>query len=173
MSQIGDGLEMLVLVSQSLTGSKAAGMEIPSKSFLVGTSVVLELFRGKTSSLGLGLGICHLSVMGEQLLKVLGTKDANLGQKQFTLNERSSCVVEDSPDGHQVLELATGLLNDTVLALKDDGHTREIGNLGVADDERINVEATSGQNTRDAREHTGLVLNKTVEDMAFGRKLGG
>jgi len=164
---------MLVLVSQSLTGSKAARVEVSSQGLLVGTSIVLELFRSKTSSLSLSLGIRHLSVVGEQLLEVLGTEDANLGQEQFTLNERSSRVVENGPDWYQILELTAGLLNDTVLTLEDDGHTREVGNLGVADDQRVNVEATSGQNTRDAREHTGLVLNKTVEDMAFGRSLGG
>lgn len=123
VGKIGDGLEMLVLVSQSFTRSKAGGMEVSSESFLMSASVVLEFFRSEASSLGLGLGIRHLPVVGEELLKVLRAEDADLGQKKFALNERSSRVVEDGPDWYQVLELTTGLLNDTVLALKHDGHT--------------------------------------------------
>ena len=41
-------------------------------------------------------------------------------------------VVQDSPDGYEVIKLSTSLLNDTVLALKHNGHARKIFDFGIA-----------------------------------------
>lgn len=149
VGEIGDGLKMLVLVSQSLASSKATGVEVASQSFLVSASVGLKLLRSKTSDLSLSLGIGHLSMMGEELLKVLGTQDANLGQEQFALDKGSRGVVKDGPYRDQVLKLTAGLFDDAVLALENDGHARKIGNFSVADDQGVDVEATGSENTGD------------------------
>jgi hypothetical protein len=112
-------------------------------------------------------------MVSEELLEVLRTQDRDLGKEQFTLDKRSLCVVEHSPHGDQVLKLAAGLLHDTLLPLQDNCHAREIIDLGVADDQAVDVEATGSQDTRDAGEHTGLVLHQAVEDVALVRLLGG
>jgi len=37
----------------------------------------------------------------------------------------------------------------------------------MADDERVNVEASCSEDTRDAGENTGLILHEAVEDVSF------
>ncbi len=108
-------------------------------------------------------------MMGHQLLEVLGPHDGHLGQEQFALHERRGRVVEDGPDGDEILELAAGLLDDAVLAGQHDGHAREVVDFGVADDERVDVEAARGEDAGDAREHARFVLHEAVEDVSFGR----
>lgn len=111
--------------------------------------------------------------MGKQLLEVLGAQDGDLCKKQLALYEGRLGVVEDSPHRDKVLELAAGLLDNAVLALQHNGHARQVVDLGVAHDQAVNVEATSGQNARDAREHTGLVLHQAIQDVSLGRGLRG
>jgi hypothetical protein len=45
----------------------------------------------------------------------------------------------------------------------DDAHPAQIVDLGAARDERVDVEATTGEDSRYARQHTGLVLHETVQ----------
>ena len=68
-------------------------------------------------------------------------------------------------DTYQVLQLSPGLLYDAVLSAQDDAHATEVADLRPAHDERVDVEATSSKDPRDAREHTRLVLHEAVEDM--------
>lgn len=84
--------------------------------------------------------------MCEQLLEVLGTQDADLGEKELTLDEGCSGVVQDSPDGHEVLQLSACLLNNTILAFEDNGHATEVLDFGVANDETVDVEAAGCEN---------------------------
>jgi hypothetical protein len=107
----------------------------------------------------------HVAVVSEELLKVLRAENGDLGQEQLALNKGRLCVVKDSPDRDEILELAAGLLYDALLSLQDNSHAREVIDFGVADNKTVNVEATSSQNTRDTREHTGLVLDQAVEDV--------
>jgi hypothetical protein len=60
------------------------------------------------------------------------------------------------------------LLNDTILAAENDTHATQVANLGLAYNQGINVEPSPGQDSRDAGEYSGLVLNETVEDMPEG-----
>jgi hypothetical protein len=78
-----------------------------------------------------------LEVGGEVGLGELWTKDGDLGNKELTLDHRGVGVVQDGPHRDEVLELATGLLNDGVLALEDDAHARKVADLGLADDKRV------------------------------------
>ena len=172
MCQVCDVLQVLVLETQSLGRSQVARVVV---HLLVGV-VLLELFGRHVlgrDRVVVGIGIGHLAVVGEKLLEVLGSKDRDLCEEKLALNERSAGVVQNSPDGHEVLELAAGLLNDTILTLQHNGHAREVGDFGAADDERVDVEAAGGQDTGHAREHTGLVLDKTVQDVAVARRLAG
>ncbi|KAJ5610386.1 hypothetical protein N7510_007105 [Penicillium lagena] len=139
VSQTSDGIQMLVLVTESLAGRQVAGVEF---------------------------GILRVTQL--QFLKELRAENGHLGQEELTLHQGRVGVVEDSPDGHEVVELATGLLDDTLLALEHDGHARQILDLGVADHQTINVEAAGGENAGHAGQHTGLVLDQAVQDVALG-----
>ena len=97
VSKVGDGLEMLVLVTEGFRGGELAGMEIASGTLLERLLVlVVELGVG-----GRRLGVAggDLAVVGEQLLKVLGAEDVDLGEEQLALDEGGAGVVEDGPDG--------------------------------------------------------------------------
>lgn len=171
VSQASDGVQVLVLVSQGLTGGEVARVEIRSVGQRALDLLLLPL-------LGLALGFLpgntvlrggDLPVVLEQLLEDLRAQDADLGQEQLTLDQGSVGVVQNSPDGDEVVQLATGLLDDAVQSAQDDGHAREVLNLGVADDETVDVESSGGEDTGDSREHTGLILDETVQHMALGR----
>lgn len=163
VGEIGDILQVLVLVAQSLAGGEPARVEVGGRLDEGGVVGLVAV--------GLGLEPIgrHLAVVGEQLFKVLGAENVDLGQEELALHEGSVGVVEHGPDGDEILQLAAGLLHDAVLAREHDGHAREILHLGAAHDERVDVEAAGGQNARDAREHAGLVLDQAVEDVALGR----
>jgi hypothetical protein len=142
---------MLVLVSQSLTARKVAGVIfLGFRGGLVIGALLLRLHRLN--------GGGDLAVMLEKLLEVLWTQNADLGQKQLTLNKRRVRVIEDSPDGNKIIQLAAGLLDNAILTLQHDGHARQVLHLGIANNQTVNVEAAGGQDPRNAGEHTGLVL---------------
>lgn len=108
-------------------------------------------------------------MVSQQLLKVLGTEDVDLGEEQLTLDESSVGVVQDGPDGDKVLELPPGLLNNAVVTSQNNGHAGEVLDLGVAHNEGLNVEPASGNDTGQAGQDTGLVLDEAVEDVSLGR----
>jgi hypothetical protein len=162
VSQSCNGIQMLVLVSECLTARQVAGVEFLSRPrqrpFL---AALLPLaFYGID-------GCCDLTMVLEQFLEELGAQNADLGQKEFTLYERRVRVIEHSPNRDKIIQLAASLLNDSVLTLQHDGHARQILHLGIADDKTVNVEAAGRENPRDTREHTGLVLYQTVQDMTL------
>ena len=69
-------------------------------------------------------------------------------------------------DTHQVFELSTGLLDDAVLAAEDDAHLRQVADFRPTYDQGVDVEPASSKNARHAREHSWLVVHKTVEHMS-------
>lgn len=156
VSQAGDSIQVLVLVTQSLAVRQVAG-------------VVLDLFNGLTTVLlvqSLG-GSGDLTVMLEKLLEELRTQDGDLGEEQLALDQGGVGVIQNSPDGNKIIQLAASLLNHTVLTLQHDCHAGEILNLSVAHNQAVNVEATGGQNSGHSGQHTGLVLNQTVQDVTL------
>lgn len=172
----GDSAQMLVLVTERLADSEVAWVEVfpqrvsgcflgKSMAFLFCQLLGIEVLQLWATS--------HVAVVSEELLEVLGAEDRDLGEEQLALNKRGLCVVEHGPDRNQVLELAAGLLDNTLLALQDDGHARQVIDLGVADYETVDVEATSSQDAGNTREHTGLVLHQAVEDVLLVRLLRG
>lgn len=74
-----------------------------------------------------------------------------------TMNERRAT--------HEILQLPSCLLNDTILSVKDDTHATQVADLRPAHHKRINIEPSSGQNPRHARQHTRLILHKAVQDV--------
>jgi hypothetical protein len=155
---------MLVFVSESLTAGQVAGVEFLSslgqRPFL---AVLLpHAFYGID-------GCCDLTMVLEQFLEELRAQNADLGQEEFTLYQRRVRVIEHSPNRDEIIQLAAGLLNDSVLTLQHDGHARQILHLGITDNKTVNVEAAGRKNPRDTREHTGLVLYQTVQDMTLRR----
>ena len=162
-----NGLQMHMLMPQRLTGNQPTGMVIHPVHFTLLPATLLRTL-GEIRRVGSG----HFAMMGHELLEVLRAEDRDLGEQQFALDERGGRVVKDGPNGDEVLELAAGLLDDAVLAGQHDGHAREVLDLGVADDERVDVEAARGKDAGHAREHAGLVLHQAVEDVPFRRRRG-
>lgn len=157
VGQAGDGIQMLVLVAQSLAGRQVAGVVFDLLGAVLGLA------------LALGFGSDDLAVVLEQLLEELGAKNRYLGQQKLTLHQGRVGVVQHSPDGNKVVQLATGLLDDAVLALQHNSHTRQVINLSVAHNQTVDVEATGSEDSRHAGEHTGLVLNKAVQNVSLRR----
>lgn len=119
------------------------------------------------------LAVAHFAVVGEQLLKELGSENVDLGKKEFALDQSGVAIIQHSPDRHQVFQLSSSLLNNAVLAGQDDGHARQILHLGVAHNQRVNVETSGSEDTGETREHTRLVLDQAVEDVTLRRRHGG
>src|SRR5690554_2107385 len=68
---------------------------------------------------------------------------------------------------YKIFQLSPGLFNGSRFAAKDNGHTTQICNLSLGNHQRVNVEASSGENTRDTTYYSGLVLHQTVEDVSL------
>lgn len=66
---------------------------------------------------------------------------------------------------HEILKLPPGLLDDAVLSAENDTHATEVLDLGGTDDEGVDVEATGGEDARDAGEDSRLVLDEAVESV--------
>jgi hypothetical protein len=148
---------VLVLVTQSLAGRQVTGVV-----FDLLETVALALLQGLSGS-------GDLTVVLEELFEELGAKDGDLGEQQLTLDQSRVGVVQNGPDGDKVVQLAASLLDNTVLALEHNGHAGQIIDLGLANHQTVNVEATGGQDTGHTGEHTGLVLNQAVQNMALRR----
>ena len=69
-------------------------------------------------------------------------------------------------DTHQVFKLSPSLLYDRILSAQNDAHATQVPDLRAANDQGVDVEPASSKNARHAREHSGLVVHKTVEHMS-------
>ncbi|EEQ37845.1 conserved hypothetical protein [Clavispora lusitaniae ATCC 42720] len=83
-------------------------------------------------------------VGGNQLSEVLRAQQGNTSQQQLTLDDLGVRVVQHSIHGHQVLNLATRSLDNSVTAAQNNRHPRQILDFGVANHKRVNVEASGG-----------------------------
>jgi len=70
-------------------------------------------------------------------LRELGAEDGKFGEEEFTLDGRGLSVVEHGPDGDDVFELTTCLFDDAVLPSKDDAHSGQVVDFGLAHDEGV------------------------------------
>lgn len=121
----------------------------------------------------------HLVVVvrrGGHHAAVIGGGRGNAGDLddgKLTLDDVLVAVVEHSPDVHEVLKLAHGLLDLGVGALDSNGHTAELLDVGRADGKRVNVEAASAHEAGDLGEHTGGVIHEHTHDVLLGLLLHG
>lgn len=69
----------------------------------------------------------------------------------------------------KIFDLSASLFDDTVLASKDDTHPTEVSNFRSAHHQGIDVETSTGKNPGHARQHSGLVLNETIENVPISR----
>ena len=141
MSQMGDGIKMLHLVSQSLTRGQTTRMvirlELQPFPLLRLSSWAFFLVDIR------GIYRCrHLPVMLEQLLEEFRTQKVNFGQDKFPLDKGRLSIIQNGPHGNQILKLTTGLFNNSTLTLKHNGHARQILHLGTAHNQAVNVEAS-------------------------------
>lgn len=74
---------------------------------------------------------------GKLFLGELGAKDGEFGKEEFPLDSWRLGVVEDGPDGNEILELTTSLLNDTVLTTEDDTHSGQVADFSLTHDKRV------------------------------------
>lgn len=166
MSEVGDGLQVLVLVSQRLTGGQLARVEVLG-------GVGKRSVNGLMGVVDIGVTSSNLAVVSQELLKVLGSENVDLGEQKLTLDKGGVGVIQNSPDWDEILQLSPGLLDNAVLTSQHNGHARKILHLGVAHNKRVNVEATGGKNSGDTGQDSGLVLNQAVEDVTLRGSGGG
>lgn len=133
---------MLVLVPQCLTGSQLTRVKVLPHRLGPLMRTILHLI----DTFQRPFHIRHLAVMRQQLLEILGPKDANLCKQQLALHERRRSIVQHRPHWHQVLELATRLLHHAVLTLQHNRHATQVRDLCVAHDQTVDVEAARGEN---------------------------
>lgn len=159
MSQTSDGVQMLMLVAQSLTERQMAGVV-----FLACRSGLVVLVLLAFQSLP---GGGDLAVVLQKFLEELRAKNADLGQQEFTLHQGRIGVVQNSPDGDQVVQLTTSLLDDTILTLKHNGHAGQVLHFSVANDQAVNVEPAGSKDPRDTGQDTGFILHEAVQDVTL------
>lgn len=108
----------------------------------------------------------------ELIFEVLGPKDRNFDEKQLARYHASVGIVENSPNRdlynnhkyvflcwrlngrrvtYEIFELSASLLDDAVLTTDDDRHTTQVANFSATDNQRIDVEPSSSQDTGHAR----------------------
>jgi len=172
VSEVCDVLQVLVLETQSLRRRQITWVIVGHLMRVVRLKLLRRHVLSRNGAV-VSVGVSHLAVVSEEFLEVLRAENRDLREEQFALYERSAGVVQHGPDGHEILELATSLLDDAILALQHDGHAREVGDFSATNNERVDVETAGSQDTRDAREHTRLVLHQAVEDVAVTRRRAG
>lgn len=74
---------------------------------------------------------------------------------------------------NEILQLSPCLFDDAILTSQNDAHATQVINLSRADDEGIDIESSGGEDSRNAREHSGLVLDEAVERVAREGLEGG
>ncbi len=96
---------------------------------------------------------------------------ADLDEHQVALDEVLAADVVHLDDGDDLVELLADLIEHVVVAVDDEGHARQVGVLGLADGEAVDVEAARGEHAGDVRENAGLVLHQGGKHVPHRRSL--
>ena len=88
---------------------------------------------------------------------------ADLHQDEFALDGRRRLQLDDLQHVDELVELLGDLLQRQVLDVDHDGDAGDVGVLGDADGERVDVEAAAGEQRGDPGEDAGLVLHQDGE----------
>ena len=89
----------------------------------------------------------------------------DLDEHQVALDEVLAADVLHLDDGDDLVELLADLLQLGVVAVDDEGHARQVGLLGLADGEAVDVEAARGEHAGDVGQDAGLVLHQRRQDV--------
>src|SRR3954453_1530279 len=131
----------------------------------------LQLVRGAGGLEGHRVGVDVDDARAEQLgglqhLRALGQRRADLHEQQLALDGGALLQLDDLDHLDQLVQLLGDLLERRGLGVGDDRHAGEVGVLGRADGERLDVEAAAAEQRRDAGQDTGLVLDQDRERVA-------
>ncbi len=74
-------------------------------------------------------------------------------------------------DGDDLVELLADLLQREIVAVDDEGHARQVGVLGLADREAVDVEAARGEHSRDMGQDAGLILHQRGQNVSHAHRL--
>ena len=74
--------------------------------------------------------------------------------------DREAPGLYDPDDRDHFVQLLAKLIELGVVAMDDESHARKVGDLGLADGERIDVEAARSEHAGDLSQHAGLILNE-------------
>ncbi len=91
------------------------------------------------------------------LFKVLGAENGDLDEHELALDDLGVGVSQARPRQGRGPRAACEPARSRRPATQHDAHARQIADLGAAHDERIDVEASRGKGSRNARQHTRLV----------------
>ena len=94
----------------------------------------------------------------------------DLDQHQIAFDEVLRADVVDPDDRDDLLELLADLLEHAVVADDDERHPRELGILGLADGQAVDVVAARGEHARDVGQHAGHVLHDGRQNVTHLRK---
>ncbi len=92
-------------------------------------------------------------------------RGVDLDQHQVTLDEIRPGDVEHLDDGDDLLELLADLLEQPVVAVDHDGDPRQVGVLGLADGEALDVEPPRREHPGNVRQDPRLVLHQRRQHM--------
>ena len=92
----------------------------------------------------------------------------DLDQGQLVLDRRLAGQVLDLEHVDQPVELLDRLLDEHVVAVEGDRHPADVGLVGVADGERLDVEVARPHQARHAVQDAGLVEDEDDQDVAVG-----
>src|ERR1700761_2371011 len=96
---------------------------------------------------------------------------ADLNEHELALHCLRRLKLDDLDDVDQLVELLGPLLKRMLLAVHHDCHPGNLLVLGRADRERLDVEAASGEQARDADQDAWLVLDKDRESVLLAHSV--
>jgi hypothetical protein len=109
----------------------------------------------------------------DQALEFLavGADRARLDQHHLALDVRPLGQVLELDHVDQLVQLLGDLLDDRVVAARDQGHARQARILGRRDRQRLDVVAARREQPGDPRQRTGLVFQQDGDDVPHRRCL--
>ena len=87
-------------------------------------------------------------------------RGADLDERQLVLDDVGLGQVLDLEHVDEPVELLGHLLDREVVAAQRDGHAADVGPLGVADGQRLDVEVARADEARDAVQDAGPVVDE-------------
>ena len=90
----------------------------------------------------------------------------DLDEHQVALDEILAGDVHHLDDGDDLIELLADLIEFGIVAVNDEGHAGQVGLLGFADREAVDVEAARGQHAGNVGENARLILHQSGQHVS-------